>query len=54
MPQDYAPYNTMPAFQHSIADYNQARLDNPYRGVDAQAWDRGTELAMRMARYNNS
>ena len=45
----YALYYTMPAFQQG---YEQARVHlsscpHDPNSVDAQAWDRGAELAMR-------
>jgi hypothetical protein len=56
MPQDYAPYHTLRAFDEGISDYMAGRYDNPYTnprdGVKAQAHDRGAEYAMRVARYS--
>jgi len=46
----YAPYDKLPAFAEGVKAYTQRRFDNPYEGVDAQAWDRGLEHAMRIAR----
>ena len=45
----YAPYHTMPAFQQG---YEQARVHlsrcpHDSDSVEAQAWDRGAELAIR-------
>jgi hypothetical protein len=40
---EYAPYNTRPEF-------DRGRHDCPFRGVSAQAWDRGHEAAMRFTR----
>ena len=54
MPADYAPYHTFPEFDQGIDDYMSGRFDNPYDGVAAQAWDRGSEYAMRVVRYSNS
>jgi hypothetical protein len=57
MPADYAPYHTMPAFDEGIDDYMNGCFENPYdgkprEGVNAQAWDRGSEYAMRVVRHN--
>ena len=49
---EYAPYDKMPAFEDGMRDYTH-RGFNPlvyYTGVDGQAYDRGQECAMRMAR----
>jgi hypothetical protein len=58
MPTDYAPYHKFPEFDQGITDYMEGRYDNPYsdlkQGVAAQAWDRGSEFAMRVVRYSNS
>jgi hypothetical protein len=52
MPADYAPYHTFPEFDQGITDYMEGRYDNPYsdpkQGVAAQAWDPGSEYAMRV------
>lgn len=55
---DYAPYHTLDAFAEGVAAYGLERWDNPYHrpytlgaGVNAQAWDRGLEYAMRVARF---
>ena len=57
LPTDYAPYHTFPAFDQGIDDYMSGRFENPYRdpkqGVAAQAWDRGSEYAMRVVRHSN-
>jgi hypothetical protein len=54
-PTDYAPYHTLPAFNDGIADYMEGRYDNPHDdGVAAQAWDRGSEYAMRVVRFSQS
>ena len=54
MPTDYAPYHTFPAFDRGIDDYMSGRFENPYcdprQGLAAQAWDRGSEYAMRVVR----
>jgi hypothetical protein len=48
---EYAPYNLYPAFQKGFDAYNAGRIVNPYGdGVNAQAWDRGAECAMRVNR----
>jgi hypothetical protein len=59
MPNDYAPYHTMPEFDQGITDYMSHRFDNPYggkprQGLAAQAWDRGSEYAMRVIRHSGS
>jgi hypothetical protein len=51
MSTDYAPYHTLPAFDEGIEAYMSGRFENPYRGVAAQAWDRGSEYAMRVVRH---
>jgi hypothetical protein len=48
---DYAPYHKSSEFNRGIADYAAGRFTNPYVGVAAQAWDRGLEYAMRVARF---
>lgn len=53
-PTDYAPYHTLPAFDDGITDYIEGRHDNPHTGVAAQAWDRGSEYAMRVVRFSQS
>lgn len=57
-PQDYAPYHTMIDFDRGIDDYMSGRYNNPYdgmprEGLKAQAWDRGSEYAMRVMRYSD-
>ena len=57
MAADYAPYHQLPAFDEGIDDYMSGRFDNPYdgdprQGLAAQAWDRGSEYAMRVVRYS--
>jgi hypothetical protein len=47
---DYAPYDRHEAFTEGFAAYHLNRLTNPYSGVQAQAWDRGSECALRFAR----
>ena len=58
MPEDYAPYHTMPAFDEGITAYMSGTHENPYsdpkQGLAAQAWDRGSEYAMRVVRYSNN
>jgi hypothetical protein len=58
VPTDYAPYHTLPAFNEGITDYMEWRFNNPYTasgdGVNAQAWDRGLEYAMRVVRWNDT
>jgi hypothetical protein len=48
----------MPDFDRGIDDYMSGRYDNPYdgmtrEGLKAQAWDRGSEYAMRVMRYSD-
>jgi hypothetical protein len=48
----------MPEFSLGIDDYMSRRHDNPYdgmprEGLKAQAWDRGSEYAMRVMRYSD-
>jgi len=52
---DYAPYDTLPAFTEGFNDYEAGKHRNPYdghikQGVQAQAWDRGANAAMRYRR----
>lgn len=53
-PEDYAPYNTFPAFTKGYNAYLKCNPVCPFDpdSVDAQAWDRGAEYAMRLARFN--
>jgi hypothetical protein len=55
--EDYRPYDTLEAFGEGFVDYqagsfkNRYELDKTPRGqVNAQAWDRGANAAMRYAR----
>jgi hypothetical protein len=52
---EYAPYHTLKAFQEGYDAYLKANWSSPHDpdSVDAQAWDRGHEYAMRLARYEN-
>jgi hypothetical protein len=56
MPQDYAPYHAFLASDEGITDYMEGRFENPHgtTSVAAQAWDRGSEYAHRVCRYNES
>jgi hypothetical protein len=58
MPTNYAPYDTFPAFDRGIDDYMSGRFENPYcdprQGLAAQAWDRGSEYAMRVVRHDQA
>jgi hypothetical protein len=47
---DYAPYDTMPAFDFGIKCYNDGThlTVTHLKGVDEQAFDRGCEYAMRL------
>jgi hypothetical protein len=54
---EYRPYDTLPAFDRGFADYERGYYGNPFdgcrnpgAGVNAQAWDRGLECAMK---WNN-
>ena len=49
---EYAPYDRMPEFNEGYADYNASYSQNPHPqdGSKAQAWDRGYECAMRVAK----
>jgi hypothetical protein len=47
---EYAPYDRMPEFQEGAEAYRNCRTLCRYSGVQAQAWDRGAEYAMRAAR----
>ena len=49
---EYVPYNTFPEFYLGAREYMDNFPDTPvtprpYRGVQAQAYDRGQEAAMR-------
>lgn len=53
--KSYAPYDGHEAFGEGFVAYQHGRHANPYDGrpadgVAAQAWDRGSEAAMRYAR----
>ena len=52
-PDHYAPYPLMYAFAAGVADYKTNHIENPYPAdsVEAQAWDRGLEYAMQLARW---
>jgi hypothetical protein len=48
---DYAPYDKLPAFEQGIKDYAANVYNRAYsNGVEQQAYDRGLEYAMRLAR----
>jgi hypothetical protein len=47
---EYAPYHTMAAFRAGVSDYQTGRRSESYRGVEAQAYDRGLECGMRVVR----
>jgi hypothetical protein len=55
MPSDYRPYDQFPEFNEGITDYMEGRHNNPHgnSSVAAQAWDRGSEYAMRVVRRSN-
>ena len=46
----YAPYHTFPEFARGFSDYNECIRWAWYDGVQAQAYDRGAECAMRRQR----
>lgn len=53
--KSYRPYDTIEAFREGFVGYQNGALANPYdgqpaKGVQAQAWDRGAEAAMRYER----
>jgi hypothetical protein len=51
MADEYAPYNEMGAFWSGKLAYREGNYENPYpNDACAQAWDRGLELGMRLAR----
>lgn len=45
---EYAPYHTMPKFDEGFSDYLVGRFGKEYRGVDAQAYDRGMQAGMQV------
>jgi hypothetical protein len=54
---DYRPYDTLKAFGEGFVAYQAGTHRNPYDGkgepraqINAQAWDRGANAAMRYAR----
>lgn len=54
----YAPYDTIEAFGEGFVAYQWGRHESPYDGrkdakgqLAAQAWDRGSEAAMRFKRW---
>jgi hypothetical protein len=51
---EYAPYHTMPKFDEGFADYLAGHPRKEFKGIAAQAYDRGQEAgsrAMRAARW---
>lgn len=48
----YAPYNTIPAFEQGYADYLAGRASRELQGVAGQAYDRGYEAGMKVQRAN--
>jgi hypothetical protein len=57
--EDYRPYHNLPGFDEGITDYMRGRHYNPYdgnvrEGLKAQAWDRGSEYAMRVVRWSEA
>jgi len=50
--REYAPYNLYQSFEEGFLAYQAGKIHNPYPdGIDAQAWDRGAECAMRVWRW---
>jgi hypothetical protein len=49
----YAPYTKHPAFTQGVAAYAAGAYASPYAGnsVEAQAWDRGLEFAMKLNQW---
>jgi len=48
---EYAPYHRMAGFWYGVLDYRHGHRAE-YSGVEAQAYDRGRECAMRVALAN--
>jgi hypothetical protein len=55
-PEDYRPYNTLPAFMEGYHAYSKGNWMRGGAGdsVEQQAWDRGLDYAMRLNRWNKS
>jgi hypothetical protein len=51
MPSEYAPYHRMPEFKQGRQDYGGKLRE--YENVQAQAYDRGLEFAMRLLRWRS-
>jgi hypothetical protein len=53
--EDYAPYHHTIEFQRGMHDYNEHNFTCPFdtNSVEAQAWHRGFEYAMKMKRYSD-
>jgi hypothetical protein len=50
---EYAPYHKMQGFRQGVRDYGLCRYAaENYDGVYGQAYDRGAECAIRVARHN--
>jgi hypothetical protein len=49
---EYAPYHQLPAFAKGAEDYMDGVFESSLTGVEAQAWDRGSEAAMRFTRQS--
>ncbi len=47
---EYAPYNNHPMFERGYDDYMGNHKYLAFTGVQAQAYDRGMEAAMRVQR----
>ena len=47
---EYAPYDQMPAFDQGMRDWHTGTHGREHSDVAAQAYDRGMEYAMRVAR----
>ena len=54
--QDYAPYHLLEAFEAGVYAYrcNNHWSRHCYKGLEAKAYDRGCEFAMRIAREVSS
>jgi hypothetical protein len=44
--KQYEPYDAMPEFEEGFADYQKSQWNKDYKGVAAQAYDRGANAAM--------
>lgn len=55
LPSDYRPYDNYAAFVEGIRAYALGKCISPYSpdSVEAQAFDRGAEYAMRLKRWGD-